>query len=38
VDEVRAGLGSWATGQLRHCCIAEAEHDAVLALLDEDVR
>lgn len=35
VDEVVAGLRSWAAGQLRHGLVTEAEHDAVVALVED---
>jgi hypothetical protein len=38
VDKVRVGLAGWADGQRRFGHITDAEHDAVLALLDGDGR
>jgi hypothetical protein len=35
VDEVRVGLAGWADGQHRFGHITDAEHDQVIALLDE---
>lgn len=34
-DEVVAGLRSWADGQLRYGFISDAQHDAVVALVED---